>query len=176
MLAIVTMFVVVWWGKRADKTGRVKILHVTALMIPFGSLLWLANSGVLWLSVVQIFSGFAWAGFNLCTGMFIWDAAPQDNRSRYIALFGALGALGITIGSLIGGNLGPHLPTISGSYFRTLFLLAGIIKLAVVLSLFRRIYEVRRVQSVKTSELLFGDLRQASLAKTWRKIFDRTRR
>jgi len=176
MLAIVTMFVVVWWGKRADKTGRVKVLHVTALLIPFGSLLWLANSSVLWLSAVQIFSGFAWAGFNLCAGMFIWDAAPQDNRSRYIALFGALGALGITIGSLIGGNLGPHLPTISGSYFRTLFLLAGILKLAVVLGLFRRIYEVRSVQSVKTAELLFGDLRWASLVKTWRKIFDRPRR
>jgi hypothetical protein len=72
--------------------------------------------------------------------------------------------------------LGPHLPTISGSYFRTLFLLAGILKLAVVLGLFRRIYEVRRVQSVKTSELLFGDLRPASIAKTWRKIFDRTRK
>jgi len=47
------------------------------------------------------------------------DAAPQENRTRYIALFGAFNALGITIGSLIGGNLGPHLPKISGSYFLT---------------------------------------------------------
>ena len=90
-----------------------------------------------------MYSGFAWAGFNLCIGLFIWDAAPQDNRIRFIALFGALNALGITLGSLIGGNLGPHLPEISGSYFLTLFLLAGVIKLLVVLGLFRRISEVR---------------------------------
>jgi len=86
------------------------------------SLLWLVNSSVIWLLATQVYSGFAWAGFNLCAGIFIWDAAPQENRSRYIALFGALSALGITIGSLIGGNLGPYLPKISGSYFLTLFL------------------------------------------------------
>jgi predicted MFS family arabinose efflux permease len=170
MMAVVTMFVVVWWGKRADKAGRVKVLHITALMIPFVSLLWLVNSSVLWLCGVQIYSGFAWAGFNLCSGMFIWDAAPQENRSRFIALFGALSSLGITIGSLIGGNLGPHLPRISGSYFLSLFLLAGIIKLVVVLGLFRRISEVRNVHAVKTAELLFGDLRLGTMTNWWRRI------
>jgi MFS family permease len=175
-LAVVTMFVVVWWGKRADKAGRVKVLHVTALMIPFCSLLWLVNSSLLWLCAVQIFTGFAWAGFNLCSGMFIWDAAPQDNRTRFIALFGALGALGITFGSVIGGNVGPHLPKISGSYFLTLFLLAGIVKLIVVLALFRRIYEVRNVQKVKTTELLFGDFQSGAVVKWRRKISGWTRR
>jgi MFS family permease len=169
-MAVVTMFVVVWWGKRADKAGRIKVLHITALMIPFVSLLWLVNSSVVWFCTVQVYSGFAWAGFNLCAGMFIWDAAPQQNRTRYIALFGALGALGVTLGSLIGGNLGPHLPKISGSYFLTLFLVAGIVKLLVVLGLFRNIAEVRSVQQIKASELLFGDLHSAALINWWRKI------
>ena len=86
-----------------------------------------------------------------------------------------MNALGITLGALIGGNLGPHLPKIAGSYFLTLFLLAGIVKLLVVLGLFRRISEVRAVQPVKTIELLFGDLRPAAIANWWRKISDRTR-
>ena len=92
------MFVVVWWGKHADKAGNIKILHITALMIPFITMLWLVNSSVVWLCTVQVYSGFAWAGFNLCAGLFIWDAAPQENRTRYITLFGALGALGATRG------------------------------------------------------------------------------
>jgi MFS family permease len=175
-MAIMTMLVVVWWGKRADKTGRIKVLHITALMVPFVSLLWLVSSSVSWLCAVQVYSGFAWAGFNLCAGMFIWDAAPQENRTRYIALFGAFNALGITIGSLIGGNLGPHLPKISGSYFLTLFLVAGIVKLIVVLGLFRRISEVRNVQSIKATDLLFGDLNPTALATWWRRIYDRSQR
>jgi MFS family permease len=175
-MAVMTMLVVVWWGKRADKAGRVKVLHITALMIPFVSLLWLVNSSVTWLLATQVYSGFAWAGFNLCAGIFIWDAAPQENRSRYIALFGAFSALGITMGSLIGGNLGPYLPKISGSYFLTLFLVAGIVKLIVVLGLFRRISEVRNVQPIKATELLFGDLNPTALVAWWRRINDRSRR
>jgi len=169
-VAVATISVVAWWGKRADKAGNLKILHVTALMIPFVSFLWLVSPNVVWLCSVQLFSGFAWAGFNLCIGMFIWDAAPQDNRTRFIALFGALNAFGITLGSLLGGILGPHLPDIAGNYFLTLFLFAGLIKLIVVLGLFRRISEVRNVQPIKTTELLFGDLPHSDLADWWKRI------
>ena len=98
------------------------------------------------------------------------------NRTRYIALYGALGALGVTAGSLIGGNLGPHLPKISGSYFLTLFLIAGITKLLVVLGLFRNISEVRSVPPVKVIELLFGDLRSNAVVRWWRRNRDRTSR
>jgi MFS family permease len=170
------MVIIAWWGKHANRFGNIKVLHITAMMLPFISMLWLVNSGVVWLCATQVYSGFAWAGFNLCAGLFIWDAAPQENRTRYITLFSALGALGFTIGALIGGNLGPHLPQIKGSYFLTLFLLSGVLRLIVVLGLFRRISEVRSVQSVKTSELLFNDLRPRALAKMWQRIFDRTRR
>jgi MFS family permease len=102
--------------------------------------------------------------------LFIWDAAPQENRIRYITIFGALGALGATVGALIGGNLGPHLPKISGSYFLTLFLVSGILRLIIVLGLFRHIDEVRDVEPVKATELLFGDLRPAAIANWWRRI------
>jgi len=67
------------------------------MMLPFISMLWLVNSGVVWLCATQVYSGFAWAGFNLCAGLFIWDAAPQENRTRYITLFSALGALGLPL-------------------------------------------------------------------------------
>jgi MFS family permease len=164
MMAIVAIFVVAWWGKRADRAGNIKILHIAALMIPFVSILWTLNSSVVWLCTVQVYSGFAWAGFNLCVGLFIYDAAPQENRTRFIAFFGALNAFAVTLGSLIGGNLGPHLPKISGSYFLTLFLMAGIIKLAVVLGLFRRIEEVRDVPSMKAIDILFGGLRRRKIS------------
>lgn len=154
--AVVTMFMMTWWGKRADRAGNVKVLRITTLLIPFIPPLFVVNSSVPWLSLVQVYSGIAWAGYNLCAGLFVYDAAPQENRTRYIALFGALGAVGATVGSLLGGNLGPHLPRINGSYFVTLFLLSGIARLAVVIGLFRHIHEVRDVAPTKTTELIFG--------------------
>ena len=161
-MAIVSTLVVAWWGRRADRAGNLKILHITALMIPLVSVLWLVNTSVIWLCTLQVYAGFAWAGFNLCVGLFIWDAAPQENRTRFISLFGAMNALGITLGALIGGNLAPHLPKISGSYFLTLFLIAGIVKFLVVVGLFRRISEVRDVPPVKTVELLLGGLKRGN--------------
>ena len=139
-------------------------------------MLWLVNSGVAWFCLVQVFSGFAWAGYNLCAGLFIFDAAPQENRARYIALFGALGAMGATVGSLLGGNLGPHLFRIDGSYYLTLFLLSGVVRLVVVILLFKKIFEVREVIPVKTSEMLFGGLRPANIASWWKITYHRARR
>jgi predicted MFS family arabinose efflux permease len=172
---IITILTVVWWGRRADKAGNIKILHASAIMIIFVSILWLFNSSVVWLCATQVYSGFAWAGFNLCAGLFIWDAAPQENRTRYISLFAGLSALGLTLGSLIGGDAGPYLPKISGSYYLSIFLLSGIVKLIVVAGLFRRISEVRSVQAIKTTELLFGGLRPEALANWWQTICDRIR-
>jgi MFS family permease len=167
---IVTMLIVTWWGKHADKAGNIKVLYITALMIPLVPILWTINSSTLWLCTAQVYSGFALAGFNLCAGLFIWDAAPQENRTRYITLFAALSALGSTQGALIGGNIGPHLPQISGSYFLTIFLLSGVLRLIVVIALFRHISEVRDVPRIKTTELLFAGLRPAALHHWWRKI------
>ena len=162
---IVTLLVVTWWGKRADKAGSVKILRITGWMVPFVPLLWLLNSSVYWIFFCHAFSGFAWAGFNLCMGLFVYDASPQENRTRYIAIFGTFGSIGATLGSLIGGTIGPYLPLIKGSYFLTLFLISGIARLLVVSLLLRRVSEVRDVPPIKASELLFNGFRTSSLAE-----------
>ncbi len=174
--AVMTMVIVTWWGKHADKAGNVKILRISSWMIPFVPVLWLVNSSVEWMSVVMLFSGFVWAGFNLCAGLFIYDAAPQENRTRYIALFGALGAIGSTVGSLIGGNLGPHLIKINGSFYLSLFLLSGLMRLIVVIVFFRKIEEVRDIVPVKALEMLFGGLRPRNLANWWQTTYHRARR
>ncbi len=160
---------VTWWGVRSDRAGSVKVLRITAYMIPFVPALWAVNHSVYWMVFVQVYSGFAWAGFNLCAGLFVYDTSPQENRARYIALYGALGSVGAMLGSLIGGNLGPHLPPVSGSYFLTLFLLSGALRMVVVLALARQLSEVRDVEPVRTAELLFGGMRAAVARLTGRK-------
>ena len=99
-----------------------------------------------------------------CIGLFVYDASPQENRTRYIAIFGAFGSIGATLGSLIGGTIGPHLPLIRGSYFPTLFLVSGIARLIVVSLLLRQVSEVRDVPLTKISELIFNGFRISSFA------------
>lgn len=160
----VMLLVVTWWGRRADWAGNVKILRITAWLIPFVPMMWLVSPSVYWMSFVQAYSGFVWAGFNLCAGLFVYDASPQENRARYIALYGALASTGTMLGSLIGGNLGPHMPRIMGSYFLTLFLISGLSRLTVVFFLLRQVSEVRDVPPVRTSQILFSQWPVALMA------------
>jgi hypothetical protein len=166
--AVVTLLVVTWWGVRSDRAGSVKILRITAYMIPFVPMLWAVNRSLWWMMFVQVYSGFAWAGFNLCAGLFVYDTSPQQNRARYVAVYGALGSIGSMLGAIIGGNLGPHLPRVSGSYFMTLFLVSGVARMVVVLAVVRLLEEVRDVEPVRTAELMLGGVR-SRLAKMLRR-------
>jgi MFS family permease len=152
--ALTTLGFMTWWGRRTDRAGSIKILKITSFMIPFVPIMWVVSGNVYWIILVQILAGFAWSGFQLSSNIFIYDASPQENRTRYIALNNALLFLGISIGSLTGGLVAPHLPLIKGSYFLSIFLLSGLARLVVVLLFLPHISEVRDVPHVTAKELL----------------------
>jgi MFS family permease len=149
-----------WWGKRIDRAGSIKVLKITSLFVPFVPLGWVPSHSLWWLTIMQIFSGFAWAGFQLSSGVFIYDAAPPQNRTRYIALYNSLIYLGVSVGSLTGGIVAPLLPPIMGSYFLSIFAVSGAARLAVALFFLPRIKEVRKVPQIEASELLFSDFQR----------------
>lgn len=155
---LTTLGFMTWWGRRTDRAGSIKILKLTSFMIPFVPLMWLVSGNFYWIILAQILSGFAWSGFQLSSNIFIYDASPQDNRTRFIALYNALTFMGISLGSLTGGFIAPHLPLIKGSYFLSVFLLSGFLRLVVVFLFLNRISEVRDVPSTTIKELLFKDL------------------
>ncbi len=161
--AATTLVFMTWWGRRTDKAGSMRVLKITALMIPFVPLLWLVSRAVWWLILAQIFSGFAWAGFQLSSNIFIYDASPRENRTRFIALYNALVFMGVSIGSLIGGLVAQYLPLIKGSYFLSIFLLSGVSRLLVIALLLPRISEVRDVKPVPIKELLRPEFRFSSI-------------
>jgi MFS family permease len=66
VVATLTVFLVISrWGRHADKTGNLKLIKLTAPMIGAIPLFWIVNQNPVYLVLAQIFSGFAWAGFNL---------------------------------------------------------------------------------------------------------------
>ena len=159
--AVANLMFLTFWGRRADRAGNIKVLRVSSVFVPLVPLLWIASHQLYYLIPVQILSGFAWAGFNLASANFIYDASAPEDRARCIALFNAMSGGAICLGALLGGFLAPHLPAVLGYNLLTLFLISGLLRGLVVVTLLRHIREVRQVPKVSTAELLFGRLNLA---------------
>ena len=165
--SLATIGFMTWWGKRMDRAGSIKVLKITSLFVPFVPLGWALSHNFWWLIVMQVFSGFAWAGFQLSSSVFIFDAAPPQNSTRYIALYNSLIFLGVSVGSLTGGIVAPLLPPFMGSYFLSIFIVSGLARLAVALFFLPRIKEVRKVPQVEARELLFSDFQPGWLKRAY---------
>ena len=124
-----------FWGRRADKSGHLKVVRLTALMIPFVPIVWLISHSITYLIIFQVFSGFAWSGFNLASTNLLYESAAPERRTRAIAVYNALSGTAMCVGALIGGFIATRLPEIAGQSFLTLFLLSGILRAAVVVFL-----------------------------------------
>ncbi|MFH1046168.1 MAG: MFS transporter [Candidatus Omnitrophota bacterium] len=144
------------WGRHADKVGNLKVIKFTAPLIGVIPLLWVINRHPLYLIGAQIFSGFLWAGFNLCATNFIYDAVIPEKRTRCLAYFNVLNGSALCAGALLGGYLIQVLPPLLGNKILALLLFSSILRLSVGLAIPRRLKEVRPVEKVKASELFFS--------------------
>lgn len=137
------VIIVTFWGRYADKVGNLKIMKVVSLAIPFIPLLWLVSPNVGFLVLVQLFSGICWAGFDLCSGNFIYEAAPLGKRLKYIAYSKALTTGFMAMGALIGAYLLGIVRPVLGYNILALFVLSGVLRLAVTMVMFPKLKEVR---------------------------------
>ncbi len=143
------------WGRHADNIGNLKVIQVTSPLIGIIPVLWLVGTNSMYLIGVQIFSGFVWAGYNLCVSNFIYDAVSPGKRVRCIAYFNLINGLAVSAGALTGGYLLLYLPPIFGHNILALFVISSIFRLVVGYFLPRKLREVRNVQSMKSMELFF---------------------
>jgi MFS family permease len=137
------VLIVTFWGKYADKGGNLKIMRIVSFAIPFVPLLWLASHNIIYLVMVQLFSGACWAGFDLCSGNFIYEAAPPGKRLKYIAYHKALSTLFMALGALAGVYLLSVVRPVLGYNILALFVLSGVLRLAVTMVMFPKLREVR---------------------------------
>jgi len=144
------------WGRHADRVGNLKVIQFTAPIVSILPLLWVVNHHPLFLILIQILAGFAWAGFNLCASNFIFDAVSPAKRTRCIAYFNVINGVALCLGALIGGFLIEHLPTLFGYQLLTLFVISSALRLGVVFVLPHRLKEVRPVDSLKSDDLFFS--------------------
>lgn len=144
------------WGRHADKVGNLKVLKLTSLLLAASPLLWLVNQHPLYIILVQIFSGFAWSGFNLCATNFIYDAVVTvEKRTRCIAYFNVLTGTATCLGAITGAYLLNVLPGLFGYKMLSLFLISAIARFLVIIPSLP-IKEVRPHRKVTHRELLLS--------------------
>ncbi len=151
------------WGRHADRVGNLKIMRLTALLFPLIPLLWIMYQAPWYLVMVEMFSGFLWAGFNLCAVNFIYDAVSPAKRTRCIAYFNVVNGLALSCGALLGGFIVKHLPALFGYPILMLFLVSALLRLVVSLSLSRIVKEVRHVEHIKNLDLFFSMIHLRSI-------------
>lgn len=164
------------WGRHADKIGNVKILKLTSTLIALIPLFWIPYQHPLYLILVQVFSGFVWAGFNLCASNFIYDAVSPAKRTRCISYFNVLNGVALCSGALLGSYLANRLPHLLGYRILSLFLISTILRLTVALIFSRRIKEVRPVEKVRSINLFYSVIGLRPLLGITRDTIQTTRR
>jgi MFS family permease len=163
-----------FWGKFADSYGNLKVLKWAGLLIPLVPLLWFLSIFILkfgialtvvYLFVVEIFSGFILSGFNLCTRNFIYDAVTREKVSLCISYYNIYNGIAIFIGAILGGmiaNLEFNFFGITPILF--LFLLSTLMRFLFYFVLMPKVREVREVGVYKDGDFI-RELREAIFPK-----------
>ncbi len=148
-----TILAVSRWGAVADKAGNRKVLALSGVMISLVPLLWLVSPNPVYLAFAQLYSGLAWAGFNLVSINFIYDATTPRTRTSYLAYFNAGMSIAAALGALTGGLLVGHVPAFMGSAILTMFVVSGVLRLTMAAAFLPHVREVRRVRTLSSAEL-----------------------
>lgn len=152
-----------FWGRVSDRFGNRLGMVITSCFLPTLPLLWLVSSDFYYLLVVQVISGFAWAGFTLSTANYLYDIRPRrSNFATYAAMQSALGASMVFIGALAGGwvvlradTLLQYLPFDPGAPILLVFIVSGVMRLLVILWFLPRIEEPRVRHRPQVLEVVF---------------------
>jgi MFS family permease len=169
-----TLIFMPFWGKRIDRYGNAKILKTASLFVPLIPILWLFSFNIYYLCGAQVFSGLIWAGFSLAGSLFLYDAAPPENRTRYMALGNALVFAGAAVGSLLGGVVAPIVPAIMRNSLLTIFLISGVLRIVIVFLFAPHISEVRKTPKANMKEIIFDGINLNGITRLPYTIFRST--
>lgn len=164
-VATITQFLTFrYWGELSDRFGNKKILNLCGWGVAVVPMLWLVSPHILYLVIIQTYSGFVWAGFSLASANFIFDAVTPPKRARCVAYQGLVNGFFIFLGSFAGGYAAGHLPQSFSLGFwvwrpafilPVIFLISGLIRLVATGIFLSKFKEVRPVEPIRHRELIF---------------------
>jgi MFS family permease len=142
------------WGKASDRHGTRKILSLSGFLMPSVPLLWVFSGNVYYLVLIQIYSGFVWAGFELASFNFIFDTTTPQNRASDVAYYNVLNGVCIFAGSIIGGLMVRYNQVFWSKYL-LIFIVSFIMRYVASFVFIPKLKEVRTVEEIPYSRLFF---------------------
>lgn len=157
------MLMVERWGVILDEFGAKKVLILSCIGYALVDFCWLLSSDFWVILISRIVAGALWAGFQLSSVSFLFDAVSPPKRARCNAYQAVINSVCIILGTLLGGMLVACIPssvglpaylTGSNSSILVLFLVSGSMRL-LVLFLLVAFAEVRDVPEIKPGPFIF---------------------
>jgi len=92
-------------GRVTKRAGTRRVLvHASAWIVPL-PVAWLVSDSFVWLFAVQLWSGVAWAAFELASLLSFFEHIPERMRTSILSAYNLANAVAIVIGSVAGGFL-----------------------------------------------------------------------
>jgi len=140
-----------YWGPLSDKYGNYRVLILTTLALPLLAFGWMIVRDFYLMILLQIFSGFVWAGVNLSTSNFIFDAVRRENISKIMAYYNMMNMMCVFLGAGAAGGLIDILIKGKFSYgifngFTLVFLISGLLRIAIIAICRSSFKEVRETE------------------------------
>jgi MFS family permease len=150
------------WGKFSDKYGNMQVLKWTGFFVAGIPLLWFITSFIVqtnmiivigYLILIELFSGFIWAGFNLCATNFIYDAVSREKTALCISYYNVLNGVGVFIGATAGGLIASlNFNILGAGPILIIFLISSILRFLFYILVIPKIKEVREVIEYRQGE------------------------
>ncbi len=150
-----SLLVIKYWGKFSDKFGNYEVLRINMILISIIPFLWIFSKSPIYLIFVpQLISGIAWAGFELATGNYIYDAVTPQKRALAVSYFNLFRGIGVFVGAGIGALLIEYIAIDFMNIIFFIFIISGITRIIAGLIMLPYIKEVRDVNKVQSSKVL----------------------
>jgi len=140
------------WGKVSDYYGSKKVLSLAGFLMPIVPLLWLFSKETIYIIIIQMYSGFIWAGFEIASFNFIFDTTTPQKRATCVAYYNVLNGAAIILGAMIGGLIVRY-NNVFWSKYLFIFLVSFACRYVVSFIFLNKLKEVREVERIPYHKL-----------------------
>jgi MFS family permease len=176
---MIQFFTLQSWGRLLSFLGNKRILHFCGYGLCFTPFFWIITSSTFAAILIQMYSGFVWAGYNLATSTFLFDAVSKQKLARCAAYQAIVNTTCLCAGSLVGALLGKylqsttinhHVPYIGLTALETIFFISGCMRLIAARIMLPKFDEVRNLKPIDR-DLFFEVTSVRPLAELSFKLF-----
>ncbi len=146
-MIIVKLLLMPAWGRASDRFGTKKVLSLTGFLMPLSPLLWLFSHSVFYLILIQIYSGFIWAGFEISSFNFIFDTTSPQKRATCVAYYNVVNGIALLSGAVIGSIIVKYNSAFWSKYL-LVFVISCVLRYAASFIFIPRLREVRPVEDI----------------------------